>query len=62
VTWDSRKKLVKAPDEMIREAQEACKRLYIAVRQREVMVEPFHDEWAEHYKHFRQVDERWMQL
>lgn len=58
----TRRKLAKAPDEMLREGQEACKRLYTAVGQREVIVEPFHDEWAEHYKHFRQVDERWVQL
>lgn len=57
-----RRKLVKAPDEMLREAQEACKRLYIAVGQRAVMVEPFYDEWSGHSKHFSQVDERWMPL
>jgi hypothetical protein len=57
-----RRKLVKAPDKMLQEAQEACERLYIAVEQRRVMVEPFHDEWSEHSKRFNQVDERWMKL
>jgi len=58
---NSRRNLSTA-DEMLREAQEACERLYIAVERRRVMVEPFHDQWSERSKLFNQVDERWMKL
>lgn len=60
--WGTGRKLVKPSNEMLREAQEACKLLYAAVERRGVVVEPFHDEWAAHAKIFDQVDERWMKL
>lgn len=62
VSGTGKKKLVDAPDDMLREAQDACKRLYGAVERRGVKVEPFYDQWSERSTLFKQVDERWMRL
>jgi hypothetical protein len=52
---------IKASDEMLREAQEACEMLYGAVERRGVIVEPFHDKWSKRHELLTQVDERWIQ-
>ncbi|PLB48994.1 hypothetical protein P170DRAFT_383518 [Aspergillus steynii IBT 23096] len=57
-----RRKLVKAPEDVLRCAQNECKRLFRAAEQRGVVVEPFRDEWVEEWPYLKQVDERWMQL
>ncbi|KAH8434098.1 uncharacterized protein LDX57_011736 [Aspergillus melleus] len=57
-----RKKLNTAPEDALRDAQDECEKLYRAVEQRGVVVEPFHDEWATRGSFLKQVDERWMQL
>ncbi|GIK01788.1 hypothetical protein Aspvir_005829 [Aspergillus viridinutans] len=58
----SRMKLVAAPEDILRDAQDACKQLYSAVEQRGVILEPFQDKWSNHCALLKQVDERWMQL
>ncbi|KAF7161908.1 hypothetical protein CNMCM5623_007323 [Aspergillus felis] len=58
----SRRELVEAPEDILRDAQDACKQLYQAVEQRGVILEPFQDKWSDHCALLKQVDERWMQL
>ncbi|RHZ44039.1 uncharacterized protein CDV56_100393 [Aspergillus thermomutatus] len=58
----SRRKLVAAPEDMLRDAQDACKQLYQAVEQRGVVLEPFQDKWSDCWALLKQVDERWVQL
>lgn len=47
---------------LLREAKAACNSLYAIAEKRGISIESFHDEWAEHCKNFRQVDDRWKQL
>ncbi|KAF7131470.1 hypothetical protein CNMCM5793_004695 [Aspergillus hiratsukae] len=58
----SRRKLAIAPEDILRDAQDACKQLYGAVEQRGVVVEPFQDKWTDRWAYLTQVDERWMRL
>jgi hypothetical protein len=58
----SKRELIAAPDDILRDAQHACKQLYQVVEQRGLILEPFQDKWSDHCALFKQVDERWMQL
>jgi hypothetical protein len=54
-----KKEEVRAPDEPLCEAREACEDLYEAARRRGITIYPAHDEWAVKYPYLRQVDDRW---
>lgn len=58
--WGKRR-LAPAPDDVLREAWEACRRLHRGVEKRGVVVEPFHDEWSDRFEYLKQVDARWEQ-
>lgn len=47
-----------APEEELREAREACEKLYQIARERGLTIQRVHDEWAER-TWLRQVDDRW---
>lgn len=47
------------PEDVLKEAREACEGLYKVARGRGITIEPFYDEWAERCRIFRQVDDRW---
>ncbi|KAL4889982.1 hypothetical protein BDV59DRAFT_185468 [Aspergillus ambiguus] len=59
-SW-SKMRRCSAPEEMLRQSEEACRQLYDVVRKRDVVVEPFRDQWSKYSPIFTQVDERWMQ-
>lgn len=55
----SKKKLDRAPDDVLDNAQDACEQLYRVVAERGVVVEPFQDKWCDHWSLLQPVDERW---
>ncbi|KAJ5626152.1 hypothetical protein N7510_002461 [Penicillium lagena] len=54
-----KKEEVRAPEEALCEAREACEDLYEAARRRGIAIYPVHDEWVVKYPYLRQVDDRW---
>lgn len=50
---------VRAPEEALCEAREACEDLYEVARRRGITIYPVHDEWAVKYPYLKQVDDRW---
>lgn len=52
----------RAKDEELREGKKACKQLFDGLGKRGIVVEAFHDEWAEQSVSFDKVDERWEEM
>ncbi|OBT65484.1 hypothetical protein VE03_05042 [Pseudogymnoascus sp. 23342-1-I1] len=51
-----------ASEDELRDGKAACKQLFDGLKSRGIVVEPFHDEWAEQSVFFDKVDERWEQI
>ncbi|KFY44057.1 hypothetical protein V494_01663 [Pseudogymnoascus sp. VKM F-4513 (FW-928)] len=46
----------------LREGKAACKKLFDGLENRGIVIEPFHDKWADYSVSFDKVDERWEQI